>query len=57
MPLNSQQSDRLQSLITELDSLVADTDQEGANDILDEVYLLVTKIYEHFPQLDTDDND
>lgn len=57
MPLNSQQSDRLQSLITELENLVAATDEAGARDILDEAYLLVTNIYEKFPQLDTEEDD
>lgn len=57
MPLNSQESDHLQRLITELENLVVATDEAGARDILDEVYLLVTKIYEQFPQLDTEEED
>lgn len=55
MPLDDKQSDRLQSLISELEALTAATDQDGAEEILDELYLLVTKIYERFPELDTDD--
>lgn len=53
MPLTDQQSDRLQSLIRELDALSAD--EEAAEEVLDEIYLLVTKLYERFPNLEIDD--
>lgn len=53
MPLSDEQSDRLQSLIRELDTLASD--EEAAEEVLDEIYLLVTTIYERFPNLEIDD--
>ncbi|XHX78858.1 MAG: hypothetical protein RBJ76_02690 [Stenomitos frigidus ULC029] len=53
--LDDQQSQQLLSLINGLEALIADTGQEGAEAVLDELYVLLTKIYDQFPELDTDE--
>jgi hypothetical protein len=53
--LNRQQSDRLVQHITEIEQLLTELDEEGAEEILDELYMLITKLFEQFPQLDKDE--
>ncbi len=54
--LSRQQSDRLVHNITAIEQLLAEVDDEGAEEILDELYMLITKILEQFPQLDKDED-
>ena len=53
--LNRQQSDRLVQLVEGVEQLLTEVDEEGAEEILDELYLLITKLFEQFPQLDRDE--
>ena len=53
--LEDEQSQQLLSLINGLEELIAATNQDGAEEVLDELYVLLTKIYERFPELDTDE--
>jgi len=55
MSLDDKQSQHLLSLINGLEILISATDQDGAEEVLDELYVLLTKIYERFPELDTDE--
>jgi hypothetical protein len=54
--LNRQQSDRLEQYSNEVEQLLAEVDEEGAEEILDELYILITQIFEQFPQLDKDED-
>jgi hypothetical protein len=54
--LNRQQSDRLMQHITEVEQLLTEVDEEGAEEVLDELYMLITKLFEQFPQLDKDED-
>jgi len=54
--LDSQQVDRLMEHIEGLENLLTEVDDQGADEILDELYLLITKLLEQFPQLDQDDD-
>lgn len=53
--LDRQQSDRLVQHITGVEQLLAEVDEEGAGEVLDELYMLITKLFEQFPQLDKDE--
>ena len=53
--LEDEQSQQLLSLINGLEELIAGADQDGAEEVLDELYVLLTKIYDRFPELDTDE--
>lgn len=55
--LNRQQSDRLVQSISGVEQLLTEVDETGAEEILDELYLLITKLLEQFPQLDEEDED
>lgn len=55
MVLREEQADRLQVLVTQIDLLSTETDESGAEEILDELYLLITKLLDRFPNLDSDD--
>lgn len=57
MALDTSQSEQLLSLISTIEGLTIATDAEGAEEILDELYLLVTKIYERFPELDQEEEE
>jgi hypothetical protein len=54
--LNRQQSDRLEQYSTGVEQLLAEVDEAGAEEILDELYMLITKVFEQFPQLDKDED-
>ena len=54
--LDRQQSDRLIQHITEVEQLLTEVDAAGAEEILDELYMLITKLFEQFPQLDQDED-
>lgn len=54
--LNSQQSDRLTQIINGLEQLLTEVDEEGAEEVLDTLYLLITQLYDQFPQLDEDED-
>ncbi len=54
--LNQQQSDRLTQHINGIEQLLAEVDEAGAEVILDELYLLVTQLYDQFPSLDKDED-
>lgn len=55
MSLTADQTDRLDSLIAELTKLVSTTDQEGAGEILESLYMLITEVYEKYPALDVEE--
>ncbi|HEY9623584.1 MAG TPA: hypothetical protein V6C78_24715 [Crinalium sp.] len=54
--LNRQQSDRLVQLVEGVEQLLTEVDEEGAEEVLDELYLLITKLFEQFPQLDREED-
>jgi hypothetical protein len=54
--LNRQQSDRLIQYITGVEQLLTEVDEAGAEEVLDELYMLITKLLEQFPQLDQDED-
>lgn len=54
--LNRQKSDRLEQYRNEVEQLLAEVDEEGAEEILDELYMLITQVFEQFPQLDKDED-
>ncbi|MGA7934561.1 MAG: hypothetical protein WCA35_13515 [Kovacikia sp.] len=53
--LDRQQSDLLIQGINGIEQLLAEVDEEGAEEILDELYMLITKLFEQFPQLDREE--
>lgn len=53
--LNPSQADRLAQLVANTEQLLTEVDEAGAEEILDELYLLVTQVFEYFPQLDRDE--
>jgi hypothetical protein len=53
--LDSQQSDRLVQSIAEVEQLLTEVNEIGAEEILEELYLLITKLFEQFPQLDKEE--
>jgi hypothetical protein len=53
--LDRQQSDRLVQHMTGVEQLLTEVDEEGAEEILDELYMLITKLFEQFPQLDKEE--
>ncbi len=53
--LTPAQSDRLLPPLTQLRQLLTEVDAAGAEEILEELYLLITEVYEQFPQLDQDE--
>jgi len=57
MALTPEQNDRLILTVAQVEKLMAETDEEGAEAVLDELYLLVTKLLERFPNLDNDDDE
>ncbi|MBE9181873.1 hypothetical protein IQ268_25215 [Oculatella sp. LEGE 06141] len=54
--LNRQQSNHLVQHIMGVEQLLTEVDEQGAEEILDELYLLITKLLEQFPQLDQDED-
>jgi predicted metal-dependent enzyme (double-stranded beta helix superfamily) len=54
--LSREQSDRLMQHITGIEQLLTAVDEEGADEILDELYMLITKLFEQFPQLDREED-
>jgi hypothetical protein len=54
--LNRQQSDRLIQHMTGVEQLLTEVDEAGAEEVLDELYMLITKLFEQFPQLDKDED-
>jgi hypothetical protein len=55
--LDRQQRDRLIQHINGIEQLLTDVDEAGAEEILDELYLLITQLYEQFPQLDQEEEE
>ncbi len=55
--LDRQQSDRLVQSIADVEQLLTEVDETGAEEILEELYLLITKIFEQFPQLDQEEEE
>lgn len=53
--LDRQQSDQLRHHLDGVEQLLSKVDAEGAEEILDELYLLITQLYEQFPQLDREE--
>jgi hypothetical protein len=53
--LNRQQSDRLLQHLTGIEQLLTEVDEAGAEEILDELYMLITKLFDQFPQLDKEE--
>lgn len=56
MSLNREQSDRLLQHLNGVEKLLEEVDEEGAEEILDELYMLVTKLLDQFPQLDQEED-
>lgn len=54
--LDRQQSDRLMQHLTGVEQLLTEVDEEGAEEVLDELYMLITKLFEQFPQLDREED-
>ncbi len=54
--LNREQSDRLVQHSSGVEQLLTEVDEEGAEEILDELYMLITKVFNQFPQLDKDED-
>lgn len=54
--LNRQQADYLTQHINAVKQLLTEVDEAGAEAILDELYLLITQLFEQFPQLDQDED-
>ena len=50
--LTRQQSDRLIQHVTGVEQLLIEVDEAGAEEVRDELYMLITKLFEQFPQLD-----
>ena len=53
--LDQEQIDRLLQHIAGIEQLLTEADEDGAEEILDELYMLITKLLEQFPQLDQDE--
>ena len=53
--LDNEQSEQLLSFLSGIEVLLSATDQDGAEEILEALYELVSKIYDRFPELDTDE--
>lgn len=53
--LDDEKAEQLLSLVSDLETLLTATDQDGAEEILEALYELVSKIYDRFPELDTDE--
>ncbi len=56
MALTSEQNDRLILTVAQVEQLMTEVDEQGAEAMLDELYLLITKLLERFPNLDNDDD-
>lgn len=56
MTLTLEQNNRLILAVAEFDQLLAEANEDGAEAIVDELYLLVTKVLEKFPDLDKKDD-
>jgi hypothetical protein len=56
MTLTSEQNDRLILTVAQVEQLMTEVDEQGAEAMLDELYLLITKLLERFPNLDNDDD-
>lgn len=54
--LDPQQTDRLTQHLAGVEQLLTEVDVEGAEEVLDELYMLITKLFEQFPQLDQDES-
>lgn len=55
--LNRQHSDRLRQHIQGIEQLLNEVDEPGAEEILEELYLLITQLYEAFPNLDREEEE
>ena len=55
MAFNLEQNNRLILAVAQFEDLLAEADEDGAEGILDELYMLVTKVLDRFPNLDNDD--
>jgi hypothetical protein len=54
--LPSDGRDRLQRAIDDIDALSGEVGAEGSFEIIEELYLLVTKILERYPELEEDES-
>lgn len=55
--LTSTERDRLQSAINDIDILSARVGADGSFEIIEELYLLITKIIERYPELELEDEE
>ena len=55
--LDNEQSEQLLSFLSGIEMLLSATDQDGAEEILDGLYELLTKIYARFPEIDIAEED
>ena len=53
--LDRPHSDRILQRIAGVEQLLTEVDEAGAEELLDELYMLITKLFEQFPQLDKED--
>jgi hypothetical protein len=55
--LTPEESDRLQQALNQLDRLSVEVGADGSFTIIEELYLLITKILERYPELELDDGE
>lgn len=55
--LNREQQKKVQTCIDSLDTLSAEVGAEGSLEIIEELYLLVTKILERYPELELEEDE
>lgn len=55
--LSSAERDRLQSAISDIDALSAEVGANGSFEIIEELYLLITKMIERYPELELEDEE
>lgn len=55
--LTAAERDRLQSAINTIDTLSSEVGAEGSFEIIEELYLLITKMIERYPELELEDEE
>lgn len=55
--LQPTERDRLQKAINDIDTLSVEVGAEGSFEIIEELYLLITKMIERYPELELEDEE
>lgn len=55
--LTATDRDRLQSAINAIDALSTEVGADGSFEIIEELYLLITKMIERYPELELEDEE